>query len=181
MLSFVTGSYFAAFFTSLLLTPLVRRMAPALGLVDQPGDRKVHVTPTPMGGGIAVFLGVLVPALLIVAAPATMTSVSSHFSMLADSVVGNTDVAVQLAGICAGAVVLFVMGLADDRWNLPMEAAAGGSAAGGICRDAMWCAGNRVRQSAMDRDCHYDPLDHGADKCHEPFWTTWTDCRRELV
>src|SRR5919106_1720403 len=43
---------------SFLATPLVRRAAVALGAVDVPDDRKVHTTPTPSLGGIAIFVGV---------------------------------------------------------------------------------------------------------------------------
>ena len=121
MLSFVIASYFAAFLTSLILTPVIRRLAPVLGLVDHPGDRKVHVSPTPMGGGIAVFLGVMLPTVFLIVAPGVPASASSLFVRLTTTVSENRDVAIQLGGISAGAVVLFVMGLADDRWNLPWK------------------------------------------------------------
>lgn len=39
----------------------VRRWAGAWGLVDRPGARKVHARPTPLGGGLAIWLGVMVP------------------------------------------------------------------------------------------------------------------------
>jgi UDP-GlcNAc:undecaprenyl-phosphate GlcNAc-1-phosphate transferase len=44
---------------SWLLTALLIRWAPRLGLVDYPSDRKVHVQPTPRGGGLAIFAVVL--------------------------------------------------------------------------------------------------------------------------
>ncbi|MEY4186032.1 MAG: putative undecaprenyl-phosphate N-acetylglucosaminyl 1-phosphate transferase, partial [Planctomycetota bacterium] len=62
---FLGLGFLGAFLLAVLVTPLVRRAAPALGLIDLPGDRKVHVIPTPRGGGIAIFLGVLVPALIL--------------------------------------------------------------------------------------------------------------------
>ena len=40
---------------ALLLVPLVKKIAPALGLVDQPSERRIHKTPIPRCGGIAVF------------------------------------------------------------------------------------------------------------------------------
>jgi UDP-GlcNAc:undecaprenyl-phosphate GlcNAc-1-phosphate transferase len=40
---------------SWLLTALLIRAAPRLGLVDHPGARKVHTRPTPKGGGLAVY------------------------------------------------------------------------------------------------------------------------------
>ena len=44
---------------SWLLTALLIPWAPRLGLVDYPSDRKVHVQPTPRGGGLAIFGTVL--------------------------------------------------------------------------------------------------------------------------
>ncbi len=39
-----------------LLTALLLRWAPRLGLVDLPSARKVHLRPTPKGGGLAIYL-----------------------------------------------------------------------------------------------------------------------------
>lgn len=44
------------FVLSLGLTVLVRRLAPRLGALDQPDPRKVHLTPIPRLGGVAIFL-----------------------------------------------------------------------------------------------------------------------------
>jgi len=40
-----------------ITTPFVMSIAVKLGAVDQPGGRRVHLNPTPRGGGIAVFFG----------------------------------------------------------------------------------------------------------------------------
>lgn len=49
-----------AFVTSLLVTPLVRKLAVKKGVIDQPGDpRRVHKEPTPRWGGLAIFAGVV--------------------------------------------------------------------------------------------------------------------------
>jgi UDP-GlcNAc:undecaprenyl-phosphate/decaprenyl-phosphate GlcNAc-1-phosphate transferase len=42
-----------------LLTPLVRRAAIRVGAVVSPGERRVHATPTPTLGGVAMFAGLL--------------------------------------------------------------------------------------------------------------------------
>ena len=118
MFTFAAAGFGAAFITSLLLTPLIRRLAPGLGLVDQPGLRKVHVTPTPMGGGIAVFLGLLVPVLLVVFGGNAVGHASSALGELRTSIGDDAGLRRQTLGIIAGAIVLFAMGLADDRWNL---------------------------------------------------------------
>ncbi len=116
MLSFIFGTFLTAFFASLVLTPVVRRFAPALGLVDQPGDRKVHKTPTPMGGGIAVFLGLLISAAVFIFSGGFVAP--QPFQSLLDELALNAELQWQVSGISVGALILFLVGLADDRWNL---------------------------------------------------------------
>ncbi|MCP4783834.1 MAG: undecaprenyl/decaprenyl-phosphate alpha-N-acetylglucosaminyl 1-phosphate transferase [Fuerstiella sp.] len=118
MFTFVAAGFGAAFITSLLMTPLIRRLAPGLGLVDQPGHRKVHVTPTPMGGGIAVFLGLMVPVFLVTFGGSLVGYASSALGDLRNSIGNDADLRRQTLGVIVGAVALFAMGLADDRWNL---------------------------------------------------------------
>lgn len=48
------------FVVTVVLTAVLRRVAPALGLIDKPDPRKVHTTPTPRAGGLAIFAAVLV-------------------------------------------------------------------------------------------------------------------------
>lgn len=44
---------------SLVATPIMRRLARSIGLVDQPSDRKVHRDPVPYLGGLAIAVAVL--------------------------------------------------------------------------------------------------------------------------
>ncbi len=53
-----------AFLLALAGTALARRVAIRLGLIDAPGHRKVHTTPTPRNGGIGIFWGFAIPLLL---------------------------------------------------------------------------------------------------------------------
>src|ERR1700740_2909009 len=46
-----------------LLTPAVGGMARLLGAVDAPGGRRLNRRPVPRLGGLALFLGIFVPAL----------------------------------------------------------------------------------------------------------------------
>ena len=50
---------------SLALTPVVLRVAVAVGAIDRPGGRKAHVTPTPRLGGVAVFVSFCVSLVLL--------------------------------------------------------------------------------------------------------------------
>jgi UDP-GlcNAc:undecaprenyl-phosphate GlcNAc-1-phosphate transferase len=43
-----------------LVTPMMRRLSLRLGWIDRPSDRKVHPTPTPTAGGVAIYVGIVV-------------------------------------------------------------------------------------------------------------------------
>ena len=81
-----------ALIASLGLTVPVRRLAIRYGMVDQPGPRKVHVSPMPLLGGIAIYLGFLLAILLAVRAVPKQ----------------------QIAGILAGATLVAIVGFLDD-------------------------------------------------------------------
>src|SRR5437868_7356401 len=59
LFTFVIGSVLPSLGLSLLATYVVRANAARWGLIDQPSERKVHTTPTPRGGGLAVWFGVV--------------------------------------------------------------------------------------------------------------------------
>src|SRR5205823_3792412 len=58
----------ASFVLSWLLTWLMIRIAPNLGLVDHPGGRKIHINTKPLGGGVAIFWSFAVVMLLALGA-----------------------------------------------------------------------------------------------------------------
>lgn len=76
-----------------LLDPIARRV----GLLDRPGGRKDHAAPTPVTGGLAIALGTIIPALLL------------------------TSPTPQLVGLGVGAVILIVVGVLDDIYDLPWQ------------------------------------------------------------
>lgn len=45
-----------SFLLSYLLTPLARRFSIRMNILDHPSERKIHATPTPRLGGIAIFI-----------------------------------------------------------------------------------------------------------------------------
>ena len=54
------GVFVAAFATTVLATPIMRRLAVANGIIDSPSDpRKVHKIPIAYLGGTAIFLGLV--------------------------------------------------------------------------------------------------------------------------
>src|SRR5689334_7380076 len=79
-----------------LLTPAVGGMARLLGVVDAPGGRRVNRSPVPRLGGIALFLGFVIPALAFL------------------------DLNRDARGLLLGAAVATTVGVVDDfrglRW-----------------------------------------------------------------
>jgi UDP-GlcNAc:undecaprenyl-phosphate GlcNAc-1-phosphate transferase len=121
----VLWGFLVALAVVLALTPAVGEMARMLGVVDRPGEkRKVHGRPVPVLGGLALLLGLFVPALafldldstyrgiLLGAALATMIGVIDDFRGL--------PWGVKLMGQFAAAAVPIGLGLAIDRFTFPI-------------------------------------------------------------
>lgn len=124
MLSFVLACVGPAFLLALTLTALVRRWAPRWGLVDRPGPRKVHETVTPLGGGIAIWLAVVIPlaAGSVVACGCVSPLALDRF--LAPEIVADLNIEqfthrlALLWSILGAATLLAMVGLIDDCRNL---------------------------------------------------------------
>ncbi|MDX9753678.1 MAG: MraY family glycosyltransferase [bacterium] len=114
------------FLLSVLLTPLMRKIAPRLGFLDQPGHRKVHHHPKPLLGGAAIFFSFLLVVfgdLLILnwvfkrefQSPSWLLS---QVEMVALYAAGYRTVFRELLGLILGGVLLFGIGLIDDRFGM---------------------------------------------------------------
>ncbi len=97
MLTQIMLIFTAALTLALAATPVARRLAVHTNMVDQPAQRKTHVTPTPMLGGLAIYAAVL----------------------LALMIFGDKFYVHQVAGIVIGASLISFLGLWDDRMPLP--------------------------------------------------------------
>ncbi|MGH2351129.1 MAG: glycosyltransferase family 4 protein [Chloroflexota bacterium] len=88
---------------SLAGTPVARRLAHRWGILDRPSQRKVHLHPTPLLGGLAVYagfwLGVLIVSRLDVAASEVSLPATTR----------------ELAAIFLATLTLLLVGFADDR------------------------------------------------------------------
>lgn len=96
----VLGIAFIGFFTSLILTPLLRVFAFHCGYLDYPDERKSHEKAIPRIGGVAIFLGcfcAFVPFFV-------------YHTQTADLLLGDP----RIPWLLAGAVVIFLLGLGDD-------------------------------------------------------------------
>lgn len=126
-MSFPYNAYLAAFVSALATTlatlPFWRRWCLRVGLVDDPGHRKIHDRPIPLAGGLAVLTGLLVP---LVGAAALLTIGSSHIAGAGELLYGLRVRALQLAAIVMGAVGIVVLGWLDDKHELrPLAKFAG--------------------------------------------------------
>lgn len=86
-------AFLIALSASLVLTVPVRALAIRVGMVDSPGPRKVHLTPIPLLGGLAMYAGVMLAILIAFDGPARA----------------------QSFGIVTGATLVAVVGFMDDR------------------------------------------------------------------
>lgn len=83
----------AGFAAAVGFTPLTKKLAFQLGVLDQPNSRKVHRSPTPLMGGLAIY-GALVLALTLFSPPFYL---------------------VEFGAILAGTTWLVLVGFVDDR------------------------------------------------------------------
>lgn len=98
----------------------VRRIGPRFGLVDRPGHRKVHATPIPTAGGLAIWLGLVLPLVLGQAILLTARSYPVWVpTFVAPHLGGLVEQSGRLWTMLAGGTVLMLLGLCDDRWGLP--------------------------------------------------------------
>jgi UDP-GlcNAc:undecaprenyl-phosphate/decaprenyl-phosphate GlcNAc-1-phosphate transferase len=88
------ASLLLAFYLTVILVPLSRRLAFRIGVVDEPDIRKVHTTPMPRTGGIALAFGILVPLWLWV------------------------PLDKQIKAFFTGAAIIFIFGFLDDLFHL---------------------------------------------------------------
>jgi UDP-GlcNAc:undecaprenyl-phosphate/decaprenyl-phosphate GlcNAc-1-phosphate transferase len=94
-------AFLAAAVVTALLTPLTMRLARAIGAVDEPRERGLSERPTPLLGGLAIFAGVLVAALIWL--PAGYAR--EHQPQLWN-------------GVLLAAAVITLVGALDDRFEL---------------------------------------------------------------
>ncbi len=92
---------------ALAATPLARRLAVRLGVVDQPTVRKVHARPTPLLGGVAIYVAFIVALIAF----------------------GDRFYIREAVGILVAATFCSLLGLLDDRKGVGVRAKLGGQLA----------------------------------------------------
>lgn len=82
---------------SLLITPFIIKLALKINATDKPDERKVHKSPTPTMGGVAIFLSFCIGVVIL--------QPESQFHL----------------AIMAGALAMILLGIFDDLYNLPAK------------------------------------------------------------
>lgn len=94
-----------AFAISVIFTLLITKLAKSLKIVDWPDQpRKIHPKPTPLLGGLAIFL--------------SFNLVIFLYLFFTDKLSGETIGIKNLLGISLGTLFLVIGGILDDKYNL---------------------------------------------------------------
>lgn len=127
-------TFVAALLASVAMVGLVRQYALRRDVLDHPGERSSHSTPTPRGGGaglLAAWLLVLVPSLAM-GWPGSWPLLAAFAGVVAVAVIGWIDdhgglaVRLRLAAHAAAACALLPLVLLPDAvpaWSLPVTVA----------------------------------------------------------
>ncbi|HET6276079.1 MAG TPA: MraY family glycosyltransferase [Candidatus Cybelea sp.] len=102
------ATFIIAVVVSALATPLVVRLANRLGIVDKDGhDRRMHDSPKPRVGGIAVFFGFAFALFTVLG-----VTLASGFGLLPST--DQFDAAHRLVGLLFGSLLILGVGIWDD-------------------------------------------------------------------
>lgn len=106
---YIVSSFIGALILSLLFTPMFKRIALKVNLVDNPGERKKHLLTTPLMGGVAIYLAfaILLVTALIFWRPAS-----------ADTVDMTIDWKTLFVLLITGGGLMTLTGLLDDILGL---------------------------------------------------------------
>lgn len=125
LLLLVAGAILPSFVISLAATWVIRTNAARFGLIDKPNERKVHTTPTPLGGGLGIWLGVIGAFAAGQLALYLLTGQSQLRELvpaIAEPHLEGLVLQSHKLWILLGAgTILTLVGLADDRGGLPWQ------------------------------------------------------------
>lgn len=103
----MVGGFLLALLISTVLVPGVIHVARRFGMMDQPTPeaKKVHKKPTPLLGGLAVYVSIAVCVILLLGLTDVLT-----FGLMDDR---------HFLGFLLGGLILMIGGALDDRYTLP--------------------------------------------------------------
>lgn len=113
---YLTG-FFSALGAVLLLTPLTEWISNRFGALDYPHYRKIHSRPKPRWGGLAIAGGVVIGLLsLMILTPRFRILLAYRHKLESGIILSLND---QLVGILVGAFLVLLLGMIDDKKDLP--------------------------------------------------------------
>ena len=129
--------------TTAATLPLWRTWCCRTGLVDDPGERKIHATPIPLAGGLAVMSGLLLPLLAGIVILAWRSGGTTVFNATVTGLLehGLGRRGMELGGVMLGALIMLAIGLLDDKIELRPAMKFGGQVLAALITAA---AGARV-------------------------------------
>ena len=138
LMLFVGGAVVAPMLIAWATAFFVRRRAVSWGLLDHPSQRKVHATPTPLGGGLAIWAGVvgtfLLAQIALWLAAAGVLPTSFVPELAQQHLAGLQHQTAALWFLLAAGTVLMITGLIDDRRGLDWRIRLGVQVAvAGLC------------------------------------------------
>lgn len=102
--------FFIAFLISLIITPIVIRLAKRFGFIDIPKDsRRMHKKPIPLAGGLAMYITFVVCVLVFV------------------------EMTTEIKGLLLGASIIVISGLVDDKKEISPKLKIIFQLAAGMC------------------------------------------------
>jgi UDP-GlcNAc:undecaprenyl-phosphate/decaprenyl-phosphate GlcNAc-1-phosphate transferase len=110
-----------------LLVPLSRVLARRFGIVDHPGERKIHGKPMPRLGGIAVFfafIATVTAGYLLLPVFEQIPAIQDRFGQSLALLREAGRVQTKLIALMAGSSIAFGIGLVDDVVGIRFPAAA---------------------------------------------------------
>jgi UDP-GlcNAc:undecaprenyl-phosphate GlcNAc-1-phosphate transferase len=107
-----------AFVLALAFVPFARWIGGAFGIVDAVNPAKIHTRPMVRCGGLGIYLAFVSALALALAAVWVLRGTPMMPAGLADYAGNTRFVAGKLAALLAGATLMFVTGLVDDKRNL---------------------------------------------------------------
>jgi UDP-GlcNAc:undecaprenyl-phosphate GlcNAc-1-phosphate transferase len=117
--------FLGALTLAIAITPISKWLAPRVGVIDKPSARKVHTSPVPRMGGIAI-VGAVMIALVFLRSQMEIQ---------------------QLVAMIFGAAFMSFMGLVDDRFPISAYIRLIAQVGAAI---SMWFAGVRIQMFAIE-------------------------------
>lgn len=120
------GVFVAAFLVTVLITPVVRRLAVANGIVDHPDEaRKQHKMPIAYLGGVAVYLGIMAGLMFSYIADAVPGLIQYH-EIGTENLTDGVFTPQVPPWIALGMTIIVVVGLIDDISGISARVKLGG-------------------------------------------------------